>query len=102
MNSGSQADDLIDTAAPVAGAGFGRTWRSIVFAPVGFALTDNVRVGATIRVGEPFTLVLTGPAGGTYSGGTGGEELTCDAVEFCRILSGRGTGTGLLAQPVPF
>jgi uncharacterized protein (TIGR03083 family) len=54
------------------------------------------------RHGKAFTLELTGPAGGTYAGGTGGEELTCDAVEFCRILSGRGTGTGLLAQPVPF
>ncbi|MDT7576290.1 MAG: hypothetical protein QOH17_2623 [Pseudonocardiales bacterium] len=54
------------------------------------------------RHAKPFTLELTGPAGGTYSGGTGGEELTCDAVEFCRILSGRGTGTGLLGQPVPF
>lgn len=54
------------------------------------------------RHGKPFTLRLTGPVGGTYAGGTGGEELTCDAVEFCRILSGRGPGTGLLAQPVPF
>jgi uncharacterized protein (TIGR03083 family) len=54
------------------------------------------------RHGRPFTLQLTGPAGGTYTGGTGGEELTCDAVEFCRILSGRSTGPGLLAQPVPF
>jgi hypothetical protein len=33
---------------------------------------------------------------------SGGEGVTCDAVEFCRILSGRATGTGLLAQPVPF
>ena len=31
-----------------------------------------------------------------------GEALTLDAVEFCRILSGRAPGTGLLAQPVPF
>jgi uncharacterized protein (TIGR03083 family) len=54
------------------------------------------------RHGKPFTLRLTGPVGGTYAGGAGGEELTCDAVEFCRILSGRGTGTALLAQPVPF
>jgi uncharacterized protein (TIGR03083 family) len=54
------------------------------------------------RHGRPFTLRLTGPAGGSYTGGTGGEELTCDAVEFCRILSGRGIGTGLLAQLVPF
>ncbi|MBA3908106.1 MAG: maleylpyruvate isomerase family mycothiol-dependent enzyme [Pseudonocardiales bacterium] len=54
------------------------------------------------RHGKPFTLRLTGPAGGTYTGGTGGEELSCDAIEFCRILSGRGTGPGLLARPVPF
>jgi uncharacterized protein (TIGR03083 family) len=53
------------------------------------------------RHGRPFTLHLTGPAGGTYISGNG-EELTLDAVEFCRILSGRGEGTGLLAQEVPF
>lgn len=50
----------------------------------------------------PFTLTLTGPAGGTYSAGDGGEHLTIDAVEFCRTLSGRATGTGLLTQEVPF
>jgi uncharacterized protein (TIGR03083 family) len=54
------------------------------------------------RHGRPFTLHLTGPAGGTYRHGSGGDELTLDAVTFCRILSGRGTGDGLLAQPVPF
>ena len=52
--------------------------------------------------GRPFTLVLTGPAGGTYTQGEGGERHELDAVEFCRILSGRGTGTGLLTQGVPF
>lgn len=50
--------------------------------------------------GQPFTLVLTGPAGGTFGGN--GERLELDAVEFCRILSGRGTGAGLLTQGVPF
>lgn len=54
------------------------------------------------RHGKPFTLELDGPAGGTYTSGTGGEEIACDAVEFCRILSGRATGPGLLAQQVPF
>lgn len=53
------------------------------------------------RHGQPFTLHLTGPAGGSFASGNG-EELTLDAVEFCRILSGRGEGTGLLAQEVPF
>jgi uncharacterized protein (TIGR03083 family) len=51
---------------------------------------------------RPFTLVLDGPAGGTYTSGEGGEQLRLDAVEFCRLLSGRGTPTGLLAEPVPF
>ena len=42
------------------------------------------------------------PAGGTYAHGTGGPHFQLDAVEFCRVLSGRGTGAGLLAQQVPF
>ena len=54
------------------------------------------------RHGQPFTLRLEGPAGGTYAKGTGGEDLTIDALEFCRILSGRATGEGLLTQAVPF
>jgi uncharacterized protein (TIGR03083 family) len=56
------------------------------------------------RHGRPFRLRLTGPAGGSWSSGEPGaaEELELDAVEFCRLLSGRGTGTGLLAQQVPF
>ena len=54
------------------------------------------------RHGKPFTLVLDGPAGGTFTHGGGGEHITLDAVEFCRILSGRATATGLLSQEVPF
>ncbi|MCU1459125.1 MAG: uncharacterized protein JWL73_3217 [Actinomycetia bacterium] len=54
------------------------------------------------RHGQPFTLELTGTAGGTFGQGTGGGPLTFDAVEFCRILSGRASGPGLLAQKVPF
>lgn len=54
------------------------------------------------RHGKPFMLTLTGPAGGTYVAGEGGGEITIDAVEFCRILSGRATGSGLLTQEVPF
>ncbi|GLW98556.1 maleylpyruvate isomerase family mycothiol-dependent enzyme [Microtetraspora sp. NBRC 16547] len=54
------------------------------------------------RHGRPFRLHLEGPAGGTFVVGDDGEEITLDAVEFCRILSGRDGGTGLLAQPVPF
>jgi len=54
------------------------------------------------RHGQPFTLTLTGPAGGTYSAGDGGEQLELDPVEFCRILSGRASGAGLLSTEVPF
>jgi uncharacterized protein (TIGR03083 family) len=54
------------------------------------------------RHGQPFTLTLTGPAGGWFTAGPGGQELELDAVEFCRILSGRAPGTGLLATKVPF
>jgi uncharacterized protein (TIGR03083 family) len=54
------------------------------------------------RHGQPFTLVLTGPAGGSYVQGTGGPDLELDAVEFCRILSMRAPGDGLLAEFVPF
>lgn len=54
------------------------------------------------RHGQPFTLTLTGAAGGVFVSGADGEQVTIDAVEFCRILSERETGDGLLRQPVPF
>jgi uncharacterized protein (TIGR03083 family) len=52
--------------------------------------------------GRPYRLTLTGQAGGSWSHGTGGEEIVLDAVEFCRIMADRADGTGLLAQHVPF
>lgn len=51
---------------------------------------------------RPFQLTLTGAAGGEYRQGTAGEAITLDAVEFCRVLSGRAGGEGLLSTPVPF
>jgi uncharacterized protein (TIGR03083 family) len=54
------------------------------------------------RHGEPCNLTLTGPAGGNWSWGEHGPSIEHDAVEFCRVLSGRGTGEGLLATRVPF
>ncbi len=54
------------------------------------------------RHGKPFTLTLTGPAGGSWHSGAGGEQIELDAVEFCWILAGRAPGTGLLATRVPF
>ena len=55
------------------------------------------------RHGAPFTLELTGPAGGLFSAsGAAGEPTVLDAVEFCTLLAGRGTPTGLFTTIVPF
>lgn len=51
---------------------------------------------------QPVDLVLTGPAGGHYRSGEGGEHHELDAVEFCRSIAGRREGTGLLTMEVPF
>jgi uncharacterized protein (TIGR03083 family) len=79
------------------------TGRAMVLTPHhdGRIIADVVAEWAR-RHGKPFTLTLTGPAGGTYVSGDNGERITIDAVEFCRTLSGRATGTGLLTQEVPF
>jgi len=70
---------------------------------------DGVLVGDVAaewaqRHGEPCSLTLTGPAGGTWTWGSAGPALELDAVEFCRILSGRGgpAAADLLATRVPF
>ncbi len=60
------------------------------------------------RHGKPFALHLTGPAGGRYQRTGSGPVIELDAVEFCWILSGRGTadpdspGAALLGQRVLF
>ena len=55
------------------------------------------------RHGQPFNLTLRGSAGGNFIGESDqGEGYDLDAVEFCRILSGRSHGEGLLGQEVPF
>lgn len=54
------------------------------------------------RHGRPFTLELTGPAGAVFEAGGGSEPISLDAIEFCRTVSGRNPGQGLLASAVPF
>jgi uncharacterized protein (TIGR03083 family) len=56
------------------------------------------------RHGRPYHLTRTGAAGGFWSSGVAdeAEHLALDAVEFCRIMSGRSPGTGLLTTLVPF
>jgi uncharacterized protein (TIGR03083 family) len=67
----------------------------------GRLVADVVREWAR-RHEQPFELHLTGAAGGRFRNGSGGTELELDAVQFCRILSGRERGTGLLATRVTF
>lgn len=79
------------------------TGRELVLTPDhdGRIVADVVAEWAD-RHGAPYRLQLTGPAGGTWERGTGGEELSLDAVAMMRAVSGRAPGTGLLATTVPF
>jgi uncharacterized protein (TIGR03083 family) len=67
----------------------------------GVIVDDVVREWAQ-RHGAPYTLHLTGPAGGHWHRDQGGEVISMDAFDFCRVLSGRAPGTGLLSQQLPF
>lgn len=66
-------------------------------------LVEDVVIEWCERHGEPVSLHLTGPAGGTYvfRGGTG-DRIEMDAVEFCRALSGRAPSDGLLRHLILF
>jgi len=80
------------------------TGRDLVLTPDhdGRIVADVVAEWAR-RHGQPFILTLTGPAGGEFFTGDGsGEQITIDAVELCRVLSGRAQGNDLLDQEVPF
>jgi uncharacterized protein (TIGR03083 family) len=54
------------------------------------------------RHGHAFTLTLTGPAGGRWHVGAGGETFELDALDFCWTVGSRQAGSGLLAMVVPF
>jgi uncharacterized protein (TIGR03083 family) len=79
------------------------TGREMTLSPAhdGILVADIAAEWAT-RHGQPCSLTLTGPAGGSWAFVTGGQPLQIDAVEFCRVISGRGAGEGLLATRVPF
>jgi uncharacterized protein (TIGR03083 family) len=66
------------------------------------AIVADVVADWAERHGQPFVLTLNGPAGGTFTQGDRGERLDLDAVEFCRALSGRAEGDGLLGARVLF
>jgi uncharacterized protein (TIGR03083 family) len=69
----------------------------------GVIVDDVVREWAG-RHGRPYTLTLSGAAGGSWAGNGEqiGEQIDTDALDFCRSVSGRGTATGLLREQVPF
>jgi uncharacterized protein (TIGR03083 family) len=66
----------------------------------GRLVADIVAEWAALH-GEPFELVLEGPAGGKFSQGTNGERVDIDAFDFIRTLCGRLPGTGVLRHPLP-
>jgi uncharacterized protein (TIGR03083 family) len=78
------------------------TGKALVLTPEhdGRLVADMVREWATLHA-DPFDLDLTGPAGGRYRRGDGGEHVHIDAVDFIRTLSLRASGTGVLANPMP-
>ncbi len=66
----------------------------------GRLVADIVAEWAALH-GDPFELVLEGPAGGKFSQETGGERVEMDAFDFVRVLAGRLPGTGVLRHPLP-
>jgi uncharacterized protein (TIGR03083 family) len=59
----------------------------------------------TRRHGEDFNLVLTGPAGGSWTSGANGPRIELDAIEFCRVVSRRAGAVpieALMGTEVPF
>ena len=52
--------------------------------------------------GQPFELILGGPAGGEYRAGADGPRIDIDAVEFCQVLAGRLDKEMPLSLPIVF
>lgn len=66
------------------------------------AIVDDIVREWAGRHGKPFSLRLTGPAGGSWREGSGGPELELSVPDFCRAASERTPADGLLATAVPF
>ena len=52
-------------------------------------IVEDVVAEWAARHEQPVVLTLTGPVTGRYRQGDGGARLTVDAIDLCRILSGR-------------
>ena len=79
------------------------TGRDMVITPEhdGRLIADVVAEWAR-RHGQPFTLALSGPAGGLWQAGNGDHQIELDALDFCQALAGRIPANGLLTTMVPF
>jgi hypothetical protein len=66
----------------------------------GRLIADMVADWATTHP-DPFALKLGGPAGGRYRRGDPTTTTEIDAVECIHVLSGRASGEGVLAHPLP-
>jgi uncharacterized protein (TIGR03083 family) len=65
-------------------------------------LVDDVVAEWGQRHGQPFSLALSGPAGGQWQVGDVEERLELDALDFCLTVGSRQPGVGLLSTEVPF
>lgn len=68
--------------------------RALAMEPAVDAVVDGRIVSDVVadwctRHASPVELVLTGPAGGHFVQGSAGPVLELDALDFCRVLSGR-------------
>ena len=66
----------------------------------GRLIADIVAAWAQLH-DDAFTLELHGTAGGSYTARGGAAPVILDAVEFVRVLSGRGGGDGVLRHKLP-
>jgi uncharacterized protein (TIGR03083 family) len=65
-------------------------------------LVDDVVSEWGERHGQPFSLTLTGVAGGQWQVGDSGEHIELDALDFCLTVGARQSAGGLLRTEVPF
>jgi uncharacterized protein (TIGR03083 family) len=65
-------------------------------------IVDDVVGEWAQRHGQPFSLRLTGAAGGFWAHGSDGPQYELSVAEFCLAVSRRAPAEGLLATEVPF
>jgi uncharacterized protein (TIGR03083 family) len=70
--------------------------------PVNTRVVADVVRDWALQHRQPVDLTLTGPCGGHFVAGAEGEHIELDAIEFCRAISGRRAGQGLLGQLIIF